>query len=204
MGVGSHKNSTQPTLNPSDVTSNGVVPVGAGGAVHDRHLQLAVTLQDLHRHVVGMATDLEIDARLLELQVAQHDMVEEGGQARIVQADLVGHGIELQPERGLDQRERRGARPGLRRAGNRIERRPAAAAPPEAAEQLRQPLHLHVGRGIEQACEQALDRALQAVAREPERDQRIVVRPDRTVVVGHRIVARFSVRDRADAPAGEE
>src|SRR5262249_58751776 len=44
----------------------------------------------------------------------------------------------------------------------------------------------------------------QTVTREPERDQRVVVRPDRSVVIGHRIVAGFAQRDGADAPAGEE
>ena len=40
--------------------------------------------------------------------------------------------------------------------------------------------------------------------RKPERDQRIVVRPDRAVVIGHRIVAHLAARDGADAPAREE
>ncbi len=47
-------------------------------------------------------------------------------------------------------------------------------------------------------------RMLQPVAGKAERDQRIVVRPDRPVVIGHRIVARLALRDGADAPAGEE
>ncbi len=47
-------------------------------------------------------------------------------------------------------------------------------------------------------------RMLQAVAREAERDQRVVVRPDRTVMVGHRVVARLAFGDRADAPAREK
>src|ERR1700761_6412658 len=49
-----------------------------------------------------------------------------------------------------------------------------------------------------------LDAVLQAVAREPERDQRIVMRPDRAVMIGHRIVAGLVQRDGADAPAREE
>ena len=48
------------------------------------------------------------------------------------------------------------------------------------------------------------DRTLEAVAREAERDQRIVVRPDRAVVIGHRIVAHFTARHGPDPPAGEE
>ena len=44
-------------------------------------------------------------------------------------------------------------------------------------------------------------RMLQAVAREAERDQRIVVRPDRSIVIGHRVVTGFAARHRADAPS---
>ncbi len=45
---------------------------------------------------------------------------------------------------------------------------------------------------------------LQAVVREPERGERVVVRPDRSVVVRHRVVARLAQGDGADPPAGEE
>src|SRR5947207_14956855 len=44
----------------------------------------------------------------------------------------------------------------------------------------------------------------EAVAGKAERDQRVVMRPDRAVVIGHRIVAGLAQRHRADAPAGEE
>ena len=81
---------------------------------------------------------------------------------------------------------------------------PRCFSAPEAAEQFRKPPQIHIGGGVEQALEHLLDRMLQAVAREPERDQRVVVRPDRTVVIGHRIVARFAARHGADAPAGEK
>src|SRR5262245_45972034 len=188
---------------PSEGEPRTPPPVGRS-AVDDRDLELPAPLQDLHRYVVGVAAHLEVDARLLELKIAQHHLVQERGQVRVAQPDLVRGRIELEPERRLDQRERGGARPRLRRAGDRIVRGPAPAAALEAAEQFRQAPHLHVGRRIEQALEHALDRAIEAAAREPERNQRIVVRPDRAVVVGHRVVARFRAGDGANAPAGEE
>src|SRR6478672_8204071 len=179
--------------------------VGAGVAAEDdRDLDIAAPLENFDRDVVGVAAHLEVDARVLEVQVAQHHFVQERRQARIVQPDFVRGGIELQAERGLDQREGRGAGPGLRRAGDGVERRAAAAAALEATEQFRQPAHLHVSGGVEQAFEHPLDRSLEAVAREPERDQRVVVRPDRSVVIRHRIVARFGIGNGADAPAGKE
>ena len=56
---------------------------------------------------------------------------------------------------------------------------------------------------IEQALEDAGRFGLEAIAREAKADQRIVVRPDRAVVVRHRVIARLALRDRADAPAAE-
>ena len=48
------------------------------------------------------------------------------------------------------------------------------------------------------------DRMLEAIACKAERDQRVVVRPDRAVVIGHRIVARLAARHGADTPAREK
>src|SRR5258708_40270999 len=100
----------------------------------DRYLNLAAGAQELHRHLVGMPVDHQIDAGLAELQVAQHDLVEKLRQARIAQAYLADARIELQSQRRLDQRERRRARPGLRGACDRIECRPAAASALKSAE----------------------------------------------------------------------
>ena len=64
-------------------------------------------------------------------------------------------------------------------------------------------MQVNVQARVEQSREHGQRRVLQAVAREPGRDERVVVRPDRAVVVRHRVVARFAGRERADAPAGE-
>src|SRR5215469_1507165 len=58
-------------------------------------------------------------------------------------------------------------------------------------------------RRAKQAFQHLQRRGLEPVAREAEGDQRIVVRPHRTVVVGHRVVAGLARGNRADAPAGE-
>src|SRR5262245_3606567 len=173
-------------------------------AEDDRDLYLPPPLEDFDRHLISVTAHLEVDARLLELQIAQHQLVYKRRQARIAQADFVREWIELQAERGLDQREGSGARPRLRQAGDRIVGRSAPAAALKTAEQLGQAPHLHVGRGVEQALEDALDRTPEPVAGQAERNQRIVMRPDRAVVIGHRIVARFGIGDGANAPSGEE
>src|SRR5262249_58139450 len=40
-------------------------------AEHDRHLHLSSPLEDFDRYFVGVTAHLEVDARLLELQIAQ-------------------------------------------------------------------------------------------------------------------------------------
>src|SRR5262249_51412420 len=127
----------------SDARRLEMAPAGSLSAEYNRDLHLSSPLEDFDRHFVGVTAHLEVDARLLELQIAQRQFIQERRQARVAQADCVRGWIELQPERGLDQRERRGARPGLRRASDRIVGRPASAAALKTAEQLGQSPHLH-------------------------------------------------------------
>src|SRR6185295_3421294 len=177
---------------------------GCSLSQNHRDLNLALPAQHLKGDLIAVTAHLEIDARRAEPQVTQDDLVEERRQPRIAQPDRARGGVEFETEGRLDQRERRRTRPSLRRTRDRIERRPPAALALEAAEQLGQAAQIHVARRIEQAFEHLRDRALVAIARKPERDQRVVVRPDRAVVIRHRIVARLAARDRTDAPAREE
>src|SRR5882724_1315100 len=101
---------------------------------------------------------------------------------RVAQAYLVRSGLELETERSLNQRERCGAGPGLRRAGNGIQRRAAPAFPLKTAEQFGQATEVHVCRGFEQPLRNLRDRTIEPTARKAERDQGIVVRPDRSIV----------------------
>ena len=127
------------------------------------------------------------------------------GHAGVDQADVARGRVERQAQHGLQQEERRAGRPRLRRAGDGIERRAAPGPAREAAEQLGQ-------CGADPCSSAASNRPrtsrstprLEAVAREAQRDQRVVVRPDRAVVIGHRVVARLAHGDGADAPAGED
>src|ERR1700722_450445 len=151
-----------------------------------------------------MSPDPKIGARNAQSQIAEHHLVEKGRQARIVQTNFSAIGIEFETERGLEQGEWRRARPGLRRTCNWIERWSTSLFAPEAAEQFGQSAQVHVGCSVKQRLEQKIDRMLEAVTREPKGDQRIVVRPDRSVMIGHWIVTRFTVGHSADAPAGEE
>ena len=89
--------------------------------------------------VVAVPPDPQIDAGRAELQIAQASPRREMRAAADCANGSRSRRIEFEPEASFKQRERRGARPGLRRAGDGIERRPVAVLAPEAAEQLRQP-----------------------------------------------------------------
>src|ERR1700754_3333965 len=98
---------------------------------------MAARAQNLQRDVIAIATHSQIDAGRSESQISQHDLIEEGRQARIAQPDLAMRGVEFQTERGFEQRERRRTRPGLRRACHRIERWSTTLLAPKTAKQLR-------------------------------------------------------------------
>src|SRR6478672_9968440 len=85
-------------------------------------LGVALALEQAHR-----------DARAA-VQPAELETIEEGGEARLTQPDDRRRGVDLEPETGLQERERRDGRPGLRRARNGVGRRRLAAAPTESAE----------------------------------------------------------------------
>src|SRR6478609_12047151 len=171
---------------------------------HDRHLNLSARAQHLERYFLAMATNPQIDAGGAELEIAQHYLIEKFGEARIAQANLAPRGIEFETQCCLKQREGGRARPGLRRASDGIEHRTASPFALKPAEQFGQSPQIHIARGVEQTLEQMSHRMLQAVAGEAERDQGIVVRPDRAVGIGHRVVSRLAPRDGADAPPREE
>ena len=63
-------------------------------------------------------------------------------------------GSNSRPSEASIKRERRRARPCLRRACHRIKRRAATALPLKAAEQFRQSTQIHIGRGVEKPREQ--------------------------------------------------
>jgi hypothetical protein len=54
-------------------------------------------------------------------------------------------------------------------------------------------------RGLEGAAQQVHHRVVVPVARDAGGAQRAVVRPDGAVVVGHRVVARFALGERAQS-----
>src|ERR1043165_2273632 len=57
---------------------------------------------------------------------------------------------------------------------------------------------------VEKGRQDSKSRLFISVTGQPKRNQRIVVRPDRAVVVGHGIITRLGGCDRSPAPAAEK
>src|SRR5262249_38187275 len=148
---------------------------------NDGDVQVAYDPWRVERYRPAVTPYAQVGTGWSELQVAQRDLVQKFRQAGIAQANLARERIEFQSGGNFKQRERRGPRPGWRGAGNRMERGPVAALALKPAEQFRQPPLIHVSGGAKQSAEQSFNRALGIVACHAERDQCVVMRPDRAV-----------------------
>src|SRR6185437_3773378 len=73
----------------------------------------------------------------------------------------------------------------------------------KAAEELRLAVQIEEATRIEQSGEHLRGLLSESVAGEAGGDERIVVRPDGSVVIRHRVVARGAHGHGANAPAGE-
>src|SRR5438093_669916 len=88
--------------------------------------------------------------------------------------------------------------------GRRVMRWPdAARAARETAEELGQARVREPLARLEDALDDGGGLLAVTVARESVRDEGVVVRPHRSVVIAHRIERRIAARQRADPPAGE-
>lgn len=79
-------------------------------------IHITVFAQHRQVHVVGMPVQNHIDAGVAEAQIAQFQFIELVGQDRTLETDLAPDAVDAQAETGLQQKERRGRGPGLRRA----------------------------------------------------------------------------------------
>src|SRR4029077_13979054 len=121
----------------------------------------------------------------------------------VVEAELTLDRFDFKTQARLQEHEDRRGRPGLGSAGDGVESGALPWSSREAAEQFGQPMEIDEGARVEHRLQHLEDFRLESVAREPVSDQGVVVRPDRAVVVGHGIVAYFSVRQRANSPSGK-
>src|SRR5690606_11178352 len=80
-------------------------------------------------------------------------------------------------------------------------RRRLAGAAREAAEEFGKTVEVEEEARIQQRGEDAGSLFVEAVSGEPRRDEGVVVRPDRTIVVRHRVVARLAGGHGPNSPA---
>ena len=73
----------------------------------------------------------------------------------------------------------------------------------KAAEQFRQAAQLLIGCRFKHRGEDLGRMPDKAITGEAKRDHRIVMRPDRSIVIGNRIETRLAARDRSNSPAAE-
>ena len=137
-----------------------------------------------------MTPDHDINRALSGPQVSERHFVQKLGKRWLDKANLAFPRVLDDAQARLKQSEERTRRPSLRRAGNGVACRSALSQTRKAAKKLRQPLQIEIAGGLEKSAKNPRDFTLGAVARKAQRNQRVVVRPDRTVVIGHRVVAQ--------------
>src|SRR6185437_7744749 len=104
-------------------------------------------------------------------------------------------------ETRLHQKKTGGRCPGLRRTGHWIKGWALTRATLEPAKKLGQSSQVHGGADVEQGQQNLTRHLPESITRHAAGNQGIVMGPDRTVVIGERIVASLSVGDSPDSPA---
>src|SRR5205823_5431353 len=117
-------------------------------------LDLAVAAENVDADVVAVAQQLKVHDPASDAQVADVEFPEEGGQDRVRETELSlgAAGLDGEPEAGLDEEKDGRGGPGLRRAGDRVERGPLAGAAGEAAEELGHAVEVHEEAGVEEGA----------------------------------------------------
>ena len=129
---------------------------------HD-DFDIAFATDQADADIVRMALDQKVNRPGANAQSVDPNLFEPRGQYGPEQADLMARGVDGQAQAGLQEQKHRAGRPGLRRAGDRIERGAFAGPPREAAKQLGHAVQVHEHAGVEHAGEDF--RAPRAAAR---------------------------------------
>ena len=138
-----------------------------------------------------------------DVELPDRDREQLVGHLRIEPNDTSGQ-VHLEAQEGPQEQERGGRGPGLRRARRRVAARAGRTSRRSKPQNSSGRRVAERGRRVEQAARRPGCASVdEAVARQPGRDEGVVVRPDRAVVVAHRVVGAASPAQRADAPAGE-
>src|SRR5712671_5541803 len=170
-----------------------------------KNFDFAATAKDLDGHTFVMAMNQEIDGGVHQPQVFNLYVIHMLRKNGMVKADLALRSADAHTKARTQEQENCAGGPGLRSAGNRIQRRTASTGPlMKAAEKLREALEFDVATDFEESVKNFASSELKTIERKTEADQRVIVWPHGAIVIGHRVVARFRGSDSSDAPAGEK
>src|SRR5690606_4475077 len=136
-------------------------------------------------------------------QIAEKDLIQKRRHHRLYEGDPPFTGVKAEPKTDLQHIKGRRSRPGMRGASDGIKGWPTRALARKSAEQFGKPPEVDVAGGREQAFEDPGGFAPKPVARKSGCEESIVMGPDRTVMITHRIVAGFRRRNRAHTPSAE-
>src|SRR5512132_2308441 len=154
-----------------------------------RHSDLAVVEPDLPLAIEGAHT------RQSEGSRPRRELV------RCNRLERVLHAVRHEPEQELKQQHGRAGRPGLWSGRRGIGDREPRLGPRQTGENLRQ-LVIEVPRSRQHLANDAVRLGPTAGARKTPSDQRVVMGPNRSVVVRERVEATIARRHRPYAPAG--
>src|SRR6516164_1642012 len=113
------------------------------------HLELAAAAENVDSHGVRVALEGKIDGGIAHSEVAELHARQRLRECRVSQVDSRLPCPDGETETGLQQEKAGAGGPGLRGAGDGIERRCLARTPSEATDQLREAVQLQKHRQIE-------------------------------------------------------
>src|SRR5438128_172421 len=124
--------------------------------------------------------------------------------SRLSETDGVVESVDAHAQAGLQQQVHGSGGPGLRGTGNWIESWSFAGTTLQTTEEFRQPVKVNQDAGIQQTRQNPGSGFFEAIARKPGSNERVVMRPDRTIVIRDRVVAQFPGAYGAHSPAIKE
>lgn len=171
--------------------------------LHRHHAHASFSAKDVNSHIPFVPGEGQVNARLPHAQSSNMHLGQELGQVRVGEDNLFLRATDFETQASLKEKEHGPRGPRLRGARNWIERRAFAWTPVKTAEQLRKPVQVEEKACVEQSRENLNHFVLKSVSGKPCSDDGIIMRPDRSVVIGHWVVARFASSYSTHSPPGE-
>src|SRR5258705_5918441 len=157
------------------------------------NFDVSLASQYFKANALRVAAKQQVKSGIRDVEVFDGQLVKIGRKNRVRESNRSFRGANRDSQRCSEQQENASCRPGLRRTRDRIESRAGGISSlVKTAEKLRQTAELDVKTCFVQTTENLQCFKLMSVKGEPQRDQRVIVGPDRSVVIGHGIVTGFT------------